>query len=154
MLPRTNSASHRSHFPRGAPPRQQLMLRPSCRRCLTTASRKSKHQWWILQPIVVIPSRRSISGINPLPVDSDTDSNDRSSTWGKVSDAVWTTTATLVCLGLAGYGYHKYYKWVTLKKIEKAFQPGDPALDLLPRVIEQAGKETHQGNDNSHFVTR
>ena len=41
-----------------------------------------------------------------------------------------TTFASLAVLGLAGYGYHKYYKHLVLKKIHKAFDPGDPVLDL------------------------
>jgi hypothetical protein len=37
---------------------------------------------------------------------------------------------------LAGYGYHRYYKSLVLSKIENAFNPGDPQLDLV-----QAGRE-------------
>ena len=29
-----------------------------------------------------------------------------------------------------GYAYHKFYKWIVLNKIEGAFKPGDPALEL------------------------
>ena len=31
---------------------------------------------------------------------------------------------------LAGYGYHRYYKYLVLQKMEHAFKPGDPVLDL------------------------
>lgn len=31
---------------------------------------------------------------------------------------------------LAGYGYHRYYKHITLTKIDHAFCAGDPALKL------------------------
>ncbi len=31
---------------------------------------------------------------------------------------------------LAGYGYHRYYKYLILKKMKKAFDPGDPVLEL------------------------
>ena len=31
---------------------------------------------------------------------------------------------------LAGYGYHKYYKYLVLQKMENAFKPGDPVLEL------------------------
>ena len=41
-----------------------------------------------------------------------------------------TTLASITILGLAGYGYHKYYKYLVLKKMENAFQPGDPMLEL------------------------
>jgi hypothetical protein len=90
-----------------------------------------------------------LSNINPLPIDSE-EPSPNSKTRQKVWDSVTTTVATLACLGAAGYGYHKYYKWLTLKKIEKAFMPGDPALELVPRVI--ANNIT--GHPESHWVTR
>ena len=31
---------------------------------------------------------------------------------------------------MAGYGYHRYYKYLILKKMKKAFDPGDPVLEL------------------------
>jgi len=31
---------------------------------------------------------------------------------------------------LAGYGYHRYYKYLVLQKMEDAFKPGDPVLEL------------------------
>lgn len=31
---------------------------------------------------------------------------------------------------MAGYGYHRYYKHLVLKKMENAFAPGDPVLEL------------------------
>ena len=48
----------------------------------------------------------------------------------KMFESAATTFASLAVLGLAGYGYHKYYKHLVLKKIHKAFDPGDPVLDL------------------------
>ena len=30
----------------------------------------------------------------------------------------------------AGYSYHKYYKYLVLEKIDNAFKPGDPALEV------------------------
>ncbi|KAL6713400.1 hypothetical protein ACLMJK_008865 [Lecanora helva] len=41
-----------------------------------------------------------------------------------------TTFASIVVLALAGYGYHKYYKYLVLQKMENAFNPGDPVLEL------------------------
>ena len=41
-----------------------------------------------------------------------------------------TTFASIFILGLAGYGYHRYYKDLVLRKMELAFQPGDPVLVL------------------------
>ena len=54
----------------------------------------------------------------------------QSSTWFKMFESAATTFASLAVLGLAGYGYHKYYKWLVLRKITRAFQPGDPVLDI------------------------
>ncbi len=31
----------------------------------------------------------------------------------------------------AGYGYHRYYKYLVLQKMENAFKPGDPVLELV-----------------------
>ena len=31
---------------------------------------------------------------------------------------------------VAGYSYHKYYKYLVLEKIDNAFLPGDPALEV------------------------
>lgn len=95
--------------------------------------------------------RRYAIPVNPLvgeeePSDEDELPPRRSKVW----ETIGTTTATLVCLGIAGYSYHKYYKWLTLKKIENAFQPGDPALDLLPRVITA----NDDGQDSAHWVVR
>jgi hypothetical protein len=41
-----------------------------------------------------------------------------------------------------------------LKKIEKAFQPGDPALELIPRVVGMGDALDSDGKENSHWVTR
>lgn len=48
---------------------------------------------------------------------------------------------------LAGYGYHKYYKYLVLQKMERAFDPGDPVLELaalgkgLPNNVLQGDDE-------------
>ena len=49
---------------------------------------------------------------------------------------------------LAGYGYHRYYKYLVLQKMENAFRPGDPVLELaalgkgLPnKVLEEKHQE-------------
>ena len=94
-------------------------------------------------------SARRVSSLNPLPVDSE-EAAPNSKTHQKVWDSVVTTVATLACIGVAGYGYHKYYKWLVLKKIENAFTPGDPALDLIPRVIAKGTP----GAPEAHWVTR
>ncbi|KAG4428154.1 hypothetical protein IFR05_016364 [Cadophora sp. M221] len=52
----------------------------------------------------------------------------------KMIEAAATAFASIVVLGtgfgLGGYMYHKFYKWLVLHKMEGAFKPGDPVLDL------------------------
>ncbi|KAF2860813.1 hypothetical protein K470DRAFT_281904 [Piedraia hortae CBS 480.64] len=48
----------------------------------------------------------------------------------KMSEAALTTLASVLVLGLFGYSYNLYYKAQVLSKIENAFAPGDPLLDL------------------------
>lgn len=49
-------------------------------------------------------------------------------------DAAATAFASIVVLGtgfgVGGYFYHKFYKWLVLHKMEGAFEPGDPVLEL------------------------
>ncbi|EGS22160.1 uncharacterized protein CTHT_0016770 [Thermochaetoides thermophila DSM 1495] len=49
-------------------------------------------------------------------------------------EAAATSFASILVLGagfaIAAYCYHKGYKWMVLKKMENAFAPGDPVLDL------------------------
>lgn len=52
---------------------------------------------------------------------------------------------------LAGYGYHHYYKYLVLKKMENAFAPGDPVLDLA--ALTHKGHVQH-GDDEEHWVRR
>jgi len=52
------------------------------------------------------------------------------STLWKVFESAATTFASLAVLGAGGYGYHLYYKSLVLRKMEVAFNPGDPVLDL------------------------
>ncbi|EWC44028.1 hypothetical protein DRE_01380 [Drechslerella stenobrocha 248] len=48
----------------------------------------------------------------------------------RMFESAATTGASLAILGLAGYGYHKYYKHLVLQKMHNAFEPGDPVLEL------------------------
>ncbi|KAK6529190.1 hypothetical protein TWF281_008374 [Arthrobotrys megalospora] len=48
----------------------------------------------------------------------------------RMVESAATTGASLAILGLAGFGYHKYYKHVVLQKMNNAFEPGDPVLEL------------------------
>ncbi|KAI0534897.1 hypothetical protein GGR58DRAFT_504855 [Xylaria digitata] len=49
-------------------------------------------------------------------------------------ESALTTFASVLVLGVgfgaAGYAYHKFYKYLQLKKIENAFEPGDPVLEM------------------------
>lgn len=38
--------------------------------------------------------------------------------------------AKLFISRLAGYGYHRYYKYLVLQKVDSAFDPGDPVLEM------------------------
>ncbi|KAM0555964.1 hypothetical protein ACHAPJ_005943 [Fusarium lateritium] len=66
-----------------------------------------------------------------------------------------TTFASILVLGLgfaaAGYLYHKFYKWLVLRKMHRAFEPGDPVLELAA-----IGKDVpHQpGGSNEHWIYR
>src|SRR5204862_5167363 len=53
-------------------------------------------------------------------------------------------------VSLAGYSYHKYYKYLVLEKMDNAFNPGDP-------VLEVAGVATSMDTDESdttHWISR
>ncbi|KAF1972013.1 hypothetical protein BU23DRAFT_169686 [Bimuria novae-zelandiae CBS 107.79] len=54
----------------------------------------------------------------------------------KMFEAAATTGASILILGLVGYSYTRYYKYNVLSKMENAFTPGDPVLELAA-----AGKE-------------
>jgi len=45
-------------------------------------------------------------------------------------ESALTTFASVAILGAVGYGYNIYYKRMVLQKMENAFKPGDPVLDL------------------------
>ncbi|KLU90977.1 hypothetical protein MAPG_09502 [Magnaporthiopsis poae ATCC 64411] len=53
--------------------------------------------------------------------------------WRMLESAA-TSFASILVLALgfggAGYGYHKFYKHLVLQKMQGAFEPGDPVLDL------------------------
>ncbi|KAI9885038.1 MAG: hypothetical protein M1823_003172 [Watsoniomyces obsoletus] len=63
-----------------------------------------------------------------------------------------TTFASLAILGLAGYSYHRYYKRLVLMKIEGAFKPGDPVLELAGASHkEQHGVSEEEEHNNSLY---
>jgi hypothetical protein len=75
-------------------------------------------------------------------------------------DAAATAFASIVVLGtgfgLGGYLYHKFYKWLVIYKMERAFKPGDPVLELaaigkqMPNTI--AAGQYQEGDD--HWILR
>lgn len=76
----------------------------------------------------------------PNPVDDaterDHDEQDAKSKWNwkgtafKMFESAATTGASIFILGLVGYSYTLYYKHMVLEKMENAFTPGDPVLEL------------------------
>jgi len=75
-------------------------------------------------------------------------------------EAAATAFASIIVLGtgfgLGGYLYHKFYKWLVLHKMDRAFQPGDPVLELaaigkqMPNTI--ASNNGQEGDD--HWIRR
>ncbi|ORY84874.1 hypothetical protein BCR37DRAFT_334772, partial [Protomyces lactucae-debilis] len=73
----------------------------------------------------------------------------------KLLESALTTFASLALLGLSGYAYHRYYKYVTLDKITHAFQAGDPALDFHHnRHHFESASEGLEGAADHQFVIR
>ncbi|CAI7655927.1 unnamed protein product [Penicillium manginii] len=67
----------------------------------------------------------------------------------KMLETAATTAASIAILGAAGYSYHQYYKYLILDKMDNAFNPGDPALEVAGVV---SGK--HQYDHEEHWVVR
>ncbi|KAK0875528.1 hypothetical protein LTR87_010673 [Friedmanniomyces endolithicus] len=76
----------------------------------------------------------------------------------KMFEAALTTFASVGILGAVGYGYTVYYKRMVLKKIEHAFEPGDPVLDLAAAAKQSSpsGGEELVDDDGlrQHWVLR
>lgn len=72
-----------------------------------------------------------------------------------MGESAATTFASIVVLGagfaLAAYMYHKGYKILVLRKMLRAFEPGDPVLELA--AIGKDTPHSHAGNDE-HWVVR
>lgn len=74
-------------------------------------------------------------------------------------DAAATALASIIVLGtgfgVGGYLYHKFYKWLVLRKMEGAFEPGDPVLELaaigkqIPNTIASQSQE-----QEDHWILR
>ncbi|KAK9479554.1 hypothetical protein V1514DRAFT_278423 [Lipomyces japonicus] len=64
----------------------------------------------------------------------------------KAFESAAVTLASISVLFISGYLYHQYYKAKVLKKIQIAFEAGDPALDLAMR--------SKTGNGEADWVVR
>lgn len=53
---------------------------------------------------------------------------------------------------MAGYGYHRYYKYLVLKKMDNAFKPGDPVLELA--AMNNGVPATILQENDSHWIRR
>ncbi|KAL8682329.1 MAG: hypothetical protein Q9186_001605 [Xanthomendoza sp. 1 TL-2023] len=82
--------------------------------------------------------------------EGDQQSNNWKPTLLKMCESAATTMVSLFVLGLAGYGYHRYYKYLVLKKMQNAFKPGDPVLDLA--AVGGATPASIVNNDEEHWI--
>lgn len=64
----------------------------------------------------------------------------------KMFESGATTFASIAVLGVAGYGYHLYYKSLVLRKMDLAFSAGDPVLDLAGPTPSTRDKEVQDGD--------
>jgi hypothetical protein len=75
-----------------------------------------------------------------------------------MAESALTTAASVAILGMVGYGYTRYYKYMVLEKMEGAFRPGDPVLDLA--AAKKQGSATGfayldaEDRDRDHWVLR
>lgn len=74
----------------------------------------------------------------------------------KMLEAAVTAFASIIVLGtgfgLGGYLYHRFYKWMVLHKMEIAFKPGDPVLDLAATTKQMPKK--YAADDDEHWIHR
>lgn len=68
----------------------------------------------------------------------------------KMFESAATTFASIALLGLAGYSYHKYYKFLIIQKMENAFAPGDPVLAVSD--IGKAPPPDEDGRDHLGWI--
>ncbi|KAF2198180.1 hypothetical protein GQ43DRAFT_423003 [Delitschia confertaspora ATCC 74209] len=65
-------------------------------------------------------------------------------------ESAMTTFASITILGLVGFSYTRYYKYLVLEKMENAFRPGDPVLELAA-----VGKEIpHDKSEYDRWIPR
>lgn len=76
--------------------------------------------------------------------------------WGtaafKAFESAATTFVSIMVLGMAGYGYHLYYKYLVLQKMGRAFDPGDPVLELANAA--RPSSTSMLTEDEKHWIRR
>lgn len=71
-----------------------------------------------------------------------------------------TAFASIVVLGtgfgLGGFLYHRFYKWLVLRKMEGAFEPGDPVLELaaIGKQMPMSITSGQEPGDEDHWIVR
>ncbi|KAI1431057.1 hypothetical protein GGR50DRAFT_112578 [Xylaria sp. CBS 124048] len=98
------------------------------------------------------PLRQTFSSTAPKRDD------DPHSLFRRAAESAVSTFSSILVLGVAfaasGYAYHKAYKYLQLQKIEKAFQPGDPVLELASADKSQQQQQQQQSISAQHWVQR
>ncbi|KAF2102170.1 hypothetical protein NA57DRAFT_35354 [Rhizodiscina lignyota] len=73
-------------------------------------------------------------------------------------ESAMTTLASISILGLVGYSYTVYYKTLILKKMEHAFDPGDPVLELAAKGKSSSPtglpEDDESGRLREHWIQR
>lgn len=86
-------------------------------------------------------------------------SNDRrQGLLSQMVESAATAFASIVVLGsgfaFGGYLYHKFYKWLVIQKMENAFKPGDPVLEIAA-LRKQIPESTETDTDGeNHWIPR
>ncbi|KAL5357857.1 hypothetical protein BJX96DRAFT_28994 [Aspergillus floccosus] len=116
------------------------------------------------RPLPAFHSARDFSASSllnaPDPLDQDAGAGERSQsndsdptlkgTILRMFETAATTFASIAVLGIAGYSYHQYYKYIILQKMENAFKPGDPALEVAG--VTPPGQDDYHHEE--HWVLR
>jgi hypothetical protein len=76
----------------------------------------------------------------------------------KMFESAATTAASITILGLVGYSYTLYYKRHVLHKMERAFEPGDPVLDIIGKgqnaLPSSDASNESEGINHDHWILR
>jgi len=83
------------------------------------------------------------------------------SIFSQMLEAAATAFASILVVGsgfaLGGYMYHRFYKWLVIHKMEKAFEPGDPVLELAAlgkRLPDTLSNLNGIAADETHWILR